>query len=91
MNKHLVGLELAGESVPKRGRPIVASGPASGTESKAIGIVTSAVKSPTLGKVIAIGYVHRDFTPPGSKVEIDGTSAEVTSLPFYRRGPSSGG
>jgi len=86
MNKHLVGLEMGGDSVPKRGQPIQAPRPAYGTETKSVGVVTSAVKSPSLGKVIALGYVHRDFVEPGSELEIDGIAARVKPLPFYRSG-----
>jgi len=90
MSKHLSGLVLAGETVPDKGRMIQSPPQAAGTDGKSVGIVTSAVTSPTLGKVIAMGYVHRDFTEPGSKVQIDGISAEVVSLPFYKRNGPSG-
>jgi folate-binding protein YgfZ len=51
-----------------------------------IGLVTSAATSPSLGRPIALGYVHRDFVEPGTDVRIaDGlqsSSAVVTPLPF---------
>jgi aminomethyltransferase len=36
---------------------------------KAIGRVTSAAVSPLLGRTIALGYVQRDFTSPGTTVD----------------------
>jgi folate-binding protein YgfZ len=51
-----------------------------------IGTVTSAVTSPTLGKPIALGYVHRDFTKPGTPVSVaydqSALPAVVTRTPF---------
>jgi folate-binding protein YgfZ len=90
MSKHLSGLVLAGEPVPDKGRMIQAPSQAAGAERKSVGTVTSAVKSPTLGKVIALGYIHRDFTEPGSMVQIDGISVEVVRLPFYKKNTPSG-
>ena len=85
MNKRLMGLELSGESIPKKGQPILAQPASPETAEKAVGTVTSGVKSPTLGKVIAMGYLHRDFIKPGTQVLIDGAPAVVIPLPFYRR------
>lgn len=82
--KKLVGLTLdgdesAGAAAPVPGAPIH-------TSDRAIGHVTSAAFSPRLGRVIALGYVHRDFVNPGTQVEVlDGAQrrpAVVTSLPF---------
>lgn len=85
MNKRLMGLELAGESVPVKGQSIQARPESPGVEGRVVGTVTSAVKSPTLGKVIAMGYLHRDFIKPGTEVSIAGQPARVVSLPFYTR------
>ncbi|MEK6684403.1 MAG: aminomethyltransferase family protein [Nitrospirota bacterium] len=85
MNKRLMGLELAGESVPKKGQPIQAPPERPGAEGRVIGTVTSAVKSPTLEKVIAMGYLHHDFIKPGIEVLIDGRPAAVAALPLYKR------
>jgi tRNA-modifying protein YgfZ len=55
-------------------------------QGREIGRVTSATWSPTLERPIALGYVHRDFTNPGSSVDIatsTGPAAvSVTALPF---------
>jgi folate-binding protein YgfZ len=66
----------------------IATGAAIHAGSRDIGHVTSAAYSPRLGRVIAMGYVHRDFVAPGTRVEvIDGRGrspipAVVTTLPF---------
>jgi folate-binding protein YgfZ len=36
-----------------------------------VGFVTSAVESPAIGSVLAMGYVHRDFVEAGTAVAID--------------------
>jgi sarcosine oxidase subunit alpha len=53
-----------------------------------VGRVTSAVRSPTLEKVVGLAYVPSDLAEPGSKFEIrvDGGTmlgAEVIATPFY--------
>ena len=75
VNRRLVGL-LALSSEPLRlGAKIQAEG-------RDIGHVTSATRSPSLGKTIALGYVRREFSEPGSKVAVEGAPAEVAPLPF---------
>jgi folate-binding protein YgfZ len=37
---------------------------------KHIGRVTSAAFSPAMGKVVGLGYVHRDFVDPGTGITI---------------------
>jgi folate-binding protein YgfZ len=79
--RKLVGLTIDGETAPAAGSVIVGGG-------KDIGHVTSAAVSPTLGKPIALGYVHRDFVEPGTAVTVVSgaarLSATVTELPFVR-------
>jgi folate-binding protein YgfZ len=76
--KRLVGLTVDGDAVPSEGASIAGNG-------NEIGTVTSSAWSPALDKPIALGYVHRDFTAPGTEVEIAGTRAIVTALPFVAR------
>lgn len=80
--KRLVGLRLGTSDAPHAGNLI-------NTAGREVGRVTSATWSPTLGTAIALGYVHRDFTDPGTKLDIQGSSgtlhAEVTALPFVSR------
>jgi folate-binding protein YgfZ len=70
--KKLVGLRLAG--------PVNAGAKVSSAE-RAIGVVTSAAESAALG-AIALGYVHRNFTSPGTVVQVGGTRGTVTALPM---------
>jgi folate-binding protein YgfZ len=76
--RKLVGLALAGDVVPPRGALIRAG-------DREVGAVTSSTFSPTLGKPIALGYVHRDFTESGTAVAIDGAAATVAPLPFAKQ------
>jgi folate-binding protein YgfZ len=74
--RRLVGLSLPPDApVPAPGAPI-ASG------EREIGRVTSAVRSPALGRPIALGYVHRDFVSPGTEVTVSSTPGVVASIPF---------
>jgi folate-binding protein YgfZ len=73
--KKLVGLLIDGNGVPSAGTTIHAA-------DRDIGRVTSSTWSPALERPIALGYVHRDFLEPGTKVSMDGAAAEVTRLPF---------
>lgn len=73
--RRLVGVALESSRVPARGA-VIRSG------DRDVGSVTSAVLSLSLGRAIALGYVHRDFTAPGTPVTVDGAAAEVRALPF---------
>jgi folate-binding protein YgfZ len=73
--RKLVGLLIDGEQVPPPGA-VIRSG------DREIGRVTSSTRSPALERPIALGYVHRDFLEPGTKVTVEDASAEVAALPF---------
>ena len=74
--RRLVGLSLEESAgVPARGGVIRSA-------EREIGAVTSAVHSHAIGRAIALGYVHRDFTTPGTPLTIDGAAATVAALPF---------
>jgi folate-binding protein YgfZ len=77
VSKKLVGLTLDGMSVPARGAPVRAEG-------RDVGRVSSSALSPALNRPIALASVHRDFTEPGIRLEVDENGATVTSLPFVR-------
>ncbi len=67
--KRLVGLALGpaggGDgTVPERGAVVRHRG-------EQVGRVTSAVASPALGRVIALGYLSRELAAPGTPVEVD--------------------
>ena len=52
-----------------------------------VGHVTSGCLSPTLDKVIAMGYVPAELSAEGTEFEIDlgkaRTAAKVVKMPFY--------
>ena len=73
--RKFVGLTIDGEQVPEAGTTIRSG-------DREIGQVTSSTSSPALKRSLALGYVHRDFLEPGTKVTIGDQGAEVTALPF---------
>jgi tRNA-modifying protein YgfZ len=74
--RRLVGLALEPDAaVPARGERILAG-------DREAGAITSAVRSPALGRPIALGYVHRDFAEPGTALVVGGAPAIVSVLPF---------
>jgi len=78
----LVGLEIEGKRIARQDAPIEQDG-------RTIGEVTSGTTSPTLGKVIAMGFVDAGSSEPGTDLKIDirgvKTAARVVSLPFFKR------
>jgi len=78
----LVGFEVHSRRTPRQGAAILYTG-------AQIGRVTSGTMSPTLGRVIAMGFVPPTLREPGTQVEMDlrGTCvpAHIVPLPFYRR------
>lgn len=80
VNRRLVGLVVKGQSVPPEpGARIFARG-------SDVGRMTSAIFSPMLAAVIALGYVKCEFSSPGTVVTIKtnrgDVEAEITTLPF---------
>jgi len=74
--RKLVGLTFdASAAVPGAGAGIHSA-------EREIGRVTSSAWSPALERPIALGYVHRDFTEPGTHVNVAGADAVVTALPM---------
>jgi tRNA-modifying protein YgfZ len=51
-------------------------------DGKEAGHVTTSVKSPLMGAVIALAYIKRENQQPGTKLQIGEYSAVVTTLPF---------
>ena len=81
LNRKLVGIKIALEHA--HGRPDVPSAGSKVTAGdKEAGALTSAAYSPTLGVVVALGYLRREFFEPDTKVTIDGKTGVVTPLPF---------
>jgi len=81
--KKLVGLVLDGESAPARGTVV-------NSAERAVGEVTTGVRSPALGRPLALAYVQRDFVAPGTVLSVDGVQATVTALPFVKPPATSG-
>lgn len=78
----LVGLVSEGKRAGRAGYPVL-------FEGVEVGAVTSGALSPTLGYPIAMAYVDRDRSEPGTALQIDVrgslVAASVVSLPFYKR------
>lgn len=79
VNWLLRGIDLGDVDPPARDTPVVQAG-----DGKRIGRITSAVRSPVLGRTIALGYVRREVAPPaearlGSEA---GPSVRIIELPF---------
>ncbi|AKJ07300.1 aminomethyltransferase [Archangium gephyra] len=76
MNRKLAGLLL--------GNTEAAPGTELKKDGKKVGWVTSVVRSPLKGQMVALGYVHRDHLEPGTVLAVGDGSAEATvaALPF---------
>lgn len=79
--KHrLVGFEVDGRRAARQGMGIHRGG-------EHVGHVTSGCLSPTLDKVIAMGYVPSELSAEGTEFEIDlgkaKTAARIVKMPFY--------
>lgn len=78
----LVGLEIEGKRIARQDAAIEKSG-------RQIGAVTSGTKSPTLQKIIAMGFVETQQSEVGTELEVDirgrKTAAKIVPLPFYKR------
>jgi aminomethyltransferase len=79
VNRKLCGLLIEGSQPAESGAPLYAA-------EKEVGQITSSVVSPRLRRVIALGYVHKDFWQPATELAIhrDGSKAgaTVTAVPF---------
>lgn len=79
-NRALVGLRLAGDPLPTYRAAI------SMDDRHDAGWVTSAVRSLSLGILIALGYLRSEYVSPGTAVtiqhELSPIHAEITPLPF---------
>lgn len=77
-----VGLKLASRRIAREHSELFAGG-------ERIGEVTSGTFSPTLQSSIAMAYLAKSHATEGTSVEVDirgkRESAEVVSLPFYKR------
>jgi len=72
VHRRRVALQFSGTAVPRSNTPLLAEG-------KEVGYVSSAARSPALGRVIGMGYLRREHQAPGSRVECEGGTAEVVA------------
>lgn len=81
ISKKLSGLLIEGDHIPATGSRISRDG-------KDIGQVTSAVRSASLGRVIALAYIKYGHFDAGNKVEVQNDNsiieACIAELPFYQ-------
>ena len=78
VNRLLVGLRIDTDTPPPSGAEVL-------RDDKPIGKVTSAAKSATFGRVVALGYVRREWSEPGTSVSVrfgEVAPATVSALPF---------
>ena len=84
LDRSLGGIAVDGQEVPAADAEVHAQG-------ARIGRVTSAVRSPALGRPLALAILKRDFLHPGTPVEIlhgaDRLRGEVVRLPLHGRDP----
>lgn len=77
--KRLVGVRLAGSAVPRPGAAVTIG-------EREVGRITSAAPSPAAGGPIALGYVLRDLSDPGTAVTVAHEPAAlagtIAALPF---------
>jgi folate-binding protein YgfZ len=77
-NKSLCGLvSLSGTAVPNDAHLTSDTDP-----GKDVGWITSATKSPRLGKEIALGYVKRGYNGAGTNLQAGDVPVEIVDLPF---------
>ena len=78
----LVGLKGQGKRPARAGATLVEG-------ENVIGEITSGIPSPTLGYPVAMALANREFSAPGTTVDVDirGKKApfDVVALPFYKR------
>jgi len=86
VNRQLSGLILDGETLPKPGAAVFQG-------EKTVGWLCSVVRSPFVGKIIAMGYLRREVLSPGTALTVPVDSkqqdAETTALPFYSQSSKS--
>lgn len=82
VRRRLVGLIVKDPVVPPKGARLFSG-------DREVGWITSAARSPSMGRVIAFGFPLRDFGAPGTILTVEINSqrhdATVHALPFYSR------
>lgn len=79
VDRNLVGLQLEGKNVPRKGYPIT-------VEGREVGKVTSGGFSPTLERGIGMGYIPKTVAMTGTPVQVairgNHCETEIVPLPF---------
>ena len=73
VNRQLVQLAVAGDAVPSRGDKLLKDG-------REVGHMTSTIHSSRLGKLLALGYVRREFATAGAQLNWNNETAEVLKV-----------
>jgi folate-binding protein YgfZ len=76
--RRLVGITIQGGAGPARGVSVRQDG-------REVGRITSSAHSSALDRPIALAYVDRDSSAPGTSTTVEGIPAFVTALPFVAR------
>jgi folate-binding protein YgfZ len=76
VHRHFTGFQIHG--------PAPQPGTEAQAEGKKVGEITSAMQIPANGseRTLALGYVRKESGEPGTKVQVEGSEAEVASPPF---------
>lgn len=75
VNRYLVGVRFEGERVPAAGEELL-------SDNQIVGQVTSATYSPKLQAPLALAYIRRGGTNPGTPLQWSGGNAQVVKLPL---------
>lgn len=82
IERKLIGFELEERGIPRSLYPI------QNQDGKLIGSVTSGTMSPCLGKGIGMGYVQKNYSKPGTDIQIEirnkAVKAKIVNLPFIK-------
>jgi folate-binding protein YgfZ len=78
VNRRLVALDVEGREPPPRGAPLARDG-------KDVGRLTSAVWSPGLGRVVALGYVARGHDASGTALSVRAPDGERPAVVAARK------
>ncbi len=81
-NRRLTGLQFLDANVPAAGTKLLVPGDPAGKEA---GHVTSSGFSPLLSRPIGLGYVRREYSAVGTRLDASGAVAEVISLPLSEK------
>jgi len=74
-NRRLTELQFLGAQIPPHGTKLL-------IEGNEVGFVTSAAFSPMLARPIGLGYLRREHSAPGTRLDADGFTAEVIAPPI---------